>query len=40
MSDSEGVRYDEPDIKMMGIEGRSSNSNIFRKLIKKTIQIL
>ena len=39
--DSEGVRYDEPDIKMMGIEAvRSSTPNIFRKLIKKTIQTI
>ena len=39
--DSEGVRYDEPEIKMMGIEAvRSSTPNIFRKLIKKTIQTI
>ena len=39
--DSEGVRYDEPDIKMMGIEAvRSSTPNIFRKLIKKTIKTI
>ena len=39
--DSEGVRYDEPDIKMMGIEAvRSSTPNIFRKLIKKTISTI
>ena len=39
--DSEGVRYDEPDNKMMGIEAvRSSTPNIFRKLIKKTIQTI
>ena len=39
--DSEGVRYDEPDIKMMGIEAvRSSTPNVFRKLIKKTISTI
>ena len=39
--DSEGVRYEKPDIKMMGIEAvRSSTPNIFRKLIKKTISTI
>ena len=39
--DSEGIRYKEPDIKMMGIEAvRSSTPNIFRKLIKKTIKTI
>lgn len=39
--DSEGVRYSEPKLKMMGIEAiRSSTPGIFREHIKKTLEIL
>jgi len=39
--DSEGVRYDEPDLKMMGIEAiRSSTPAVCREYIKKTLELI
>lgn len=39
--DSEGVRYSEPKLKMMGIEAiRSSTPGVCREYIKKTLQLL
>lgn len=39
--DSEGVRYSEPKLKMMGIEAiRSSTPGVCREYIKRTLEIL
>lgn len=39
--DSEGVRYKEPDLKMMGIEAiRSSTPAVCRDYIKKTLKLI
>lgn len=39
--DSEGVRYEKPDLKMMGIEAiRSSTPAVCRDYIKKTLQLI
>ena len=39
--DSEGVRYEEPKLKMMGIESvRSSTPGVVRKAIKEALEVL
>ena len=39
--DSEGVRYETPDLKMMGIEAiRSSTPGVCREYIKQTLEII
>ena len=39
--DSEGVRYEEPKLKMMGIESvRSSTPGVVRKAIKEALDVL
>jgi DNA polymerase elongation subunit (family B) len=39
--DNEGVRYKEPELKMMGIEAvRSSTPNVCREKIKETIKLI
>lgn len=39
--DSEGVRYNEPDLKMMGIEAiRSSTPGVCRNYIKETLKLI
>ena len=39
--DSEGVRYEEPKLKMMGIESvRSSTPGVVRKAIKEALNVL
>jgi DNA polymerase elongation subunit (family B) len=39
--DSEGVRYNEPKLKMMGIEAiRSSTPSVIREYIKRTLELI
>lgn len=39
--DSEGIRYSEPDLKMMGIEAiRSSTPSVCRNYIKQTLKLM